>query len=133
MDAEEASRKRLHKVTIGSLKIIPMLLAAITLLNQVLSFFYIDWEIPSYIGGISLLPMAFLYLASYCFRFCSYHRMFLHYIVVCNVLTAYDYYVGIPISGVALLLINLIIAGVFLFIILYLHQKHVRDYKESVT
>lgn len=133
MDAEEASRKRLHKVTIGSLKIIPMLLAAITLLNQVLSFFYIDWEILSYIGGISLLPMAFLYLASYCFKFCSYHRMFLHYIVVCNVLTAYDYYVGIPISGVALLLINLIIAGVFLFIILYLHQKHVRDYKESVT
>ena len=133
MDAEEVSRKRLHKVTIGSLKIIPMLLAAITLLNQVLSFFYIDWEILSYIGGISLLPMAFLYLASYCFKFCSYHRMFLHYIVVCNILTAYDYYVGIPISGVALLLINLIIAGVFLFIILYLHQKHVRDYKESVT
>ena len=133
MDAEEASRKRLHKVTIGSLKIIPMLLAAITLLNQALSFFYIDWEILSYIGGISLLPMAFLYLASYCFRFCSYHRMFLHYIVVCNVLTAYDYYVGIPVSGVALLLINLSIAGVFLFITLYLHQKHVRDYKESVA
>lgn len=133
MDAEEVSRKRLHKVTIGSLKIIPMLLAAITLLNQVLSFFYIDWEILSYIGGISLLPMAFLYLASYCFRFCSYHRMFLHYIVVCNILTAYDYYVGIPISGVVLLLINLIIAGAFLFIILYLHQKHVRGHKESVA
>ena len=133
MDAEEASRKRLHKVTIGSLKIIPMLLAAITLLNQVLSFFYIDWEILSYIGGISLLPMAFLYLASYCFKFCSYHRMFLHYIVVCNILTAYDYYVGIPISGVALLLINLIIAGAFLFITLYLHQKHVRGHKESVA
>ena len=133
MDVEEVSRKRLHKVTIGSLKIIPMLLAAITLLNQVLSFFYIDWEILSYIGGISLLPMAFLYLASYCFKFCSYHRMFLHYIVVCNILTAYDYYVGIPVSGVALLLINLSIAGVFLFITLYLHQKHVRSYKESVA
>ena len=133
MDVEEVSRKRLHKVTIGSLKIIPMLLAAITLLNQVLSFFYIDWEILSYIGGISLLPMAFLYLASYCFKFCSYHRMFLHYIVVCNILTAYDYYVGIPVSGVALLLINLSIVGVFLFITLYLHQKHVRSYKESVA
>lgn len=133
MGAEEVSRKRLHKVTIGSLKIIPMLLAAITLLNQVLSFFYIDWEILSYIGGISLLPMAFLYLASYCFKFCSYHRMFLHYIVVCNILTAYDYYIGIPVSGVALLLINLSIAGVFLFITLYLHQKHVRSYKESVA
>ena len=133
MDAEELSQKRLHKATIGSLKIIPMLLAAITLLNQVLSFFYIDWEILSYIGGISLLPMAFLYLASYCFNFCLYHRMFLHYIVVCNMLTAYDYYIGIPVSGVALLLINLIIAGAFLFITLYLHQKYVRGHKESVA
>lgn len=133
MAVEEASRKRLHKLTIGSLKIIPMLLAVVTLLNQVLSFFYIDWEILSYVGGISLLPMVFLYLSSYCFGFCSYHRMFLHYIVVCDILTAFDYYIGIPISGVALLLVNLSIAGIFLFVILYLHQKHVRCYKKSVT
>ena len=133
MVAGEASRKRLHKLTIGSLKIIPMLLAVVTLLNQILSFFYIDWEILSYIGGVSLLPMVFLYLASYCFGFCSYHRMFLYYIVVYDILTAFDYYIGIPISGVALLLVNLSIAGIFLFIILYLHQKHARHYKESTT
>lgn len=133
MDAGEISRRRLHKITIGSLKIIPMLLAAITLLNQVLSFFYIDWEILSYIGGISLLPMLFLYLASYCFGFCNYHRVFLHYIVICDILTAYDYYIGIPISGIVLLLINLSIAGISLFLALYLHQKHVRSYKESIT
>lgn len=129
----EVSRKRLHKLTIGSLKIIPMLLAVVTLLNQILSFFYIDWEILSYIGGISLLPMVFLYLASYCFGFCNYHRMFLNYVVICDVITIIDYYIGIPISGVALLLVNLSIAGIFLFIILYLHQKHVRCYKESIA
>lgn len=129
----EESSRRIHKLTIGGLKVIPMLLAATTLLNQVLSFFNIDWEILGFIGGISLLPMIFLYLASYCFKFCSYHRMFLHYVVVCDIITLYDYYIGIPVSAITLFLLNLIIAGVFLFIILYLHQKNVRNYKEAAA
>ena len=122
---------RIHKLTVGALKVIPMFLAVTTLLNQTLSFFNIDWEIFGFIGGVSLLPMIFLYLASYCFKFCSYHRMFLHYVVICDLITLYDYYIGIPISSVALFLLNLIIAGITLFIILYLHQKHVKCVKES--
>ena len=115
--------RRLHKITIAALKVIPMLLALTTLLNQTLSFFGIDLEVLGYIGGVSLLPMIFLYIASYCFQFCSYHRMFLHYVVICDIITLIDYYIGIPISSVALFLINLIIAGISIFIILYLHQK----------
>lgn len=126
-----ASSKRLHKLTIGVLKIIPMLLAITTLLNQTLSYFNIDLEVFGYIGGVSLLPMIFLYLASYCFGFCEYHRMFLHYVVVCDIITLIDYYIGIPISSVALFLVNLIVAGITLFLILYLHQKqkHVKCFK----
>ena len=129
------SQRRIHRLTIGALKIIPMLLALTTLLNQILSFFWIDIAAFGYIGGVSLLPMIFLYLASYCFQFCEYHRMFLHYVVVCDIITLIDYYIGIPISSVALFLINLIIAGIALFFILYLHQKetHVRCNKRSVT
>lgn len=129
----EANSKRLHKLTIGTLKVIPMLLAVTTLLNQTLSFFNIDWEILGFVGGVSLLPMIFLYLASYCFKFCSYHRMFLHYVVICDIITLYDYYIGIPISSVTLFLLNLIIAGITLFIILYLHQKHVKCIERPIS
>ena len=129
----EVNSKRLHKLTIGTLKVIPMLLAVTTLLNQTLSFFNIDWEILGFVGGVSLLPMIFLYLASYCFKFCSYHRMFLHYVVICDIITLYDYYIGIPISSVTLFLLNLIIAGVTLFIILYLHQKHVKCIERPIS
>ena len=129
MDAVE--NLRLHKITIGVLKIIPMLLALTTLLNQILSYFGIDLEVLGYIGGVSLLPITFLYLASYCFHFCNYHRMFLHYVVVCDILTLIDYYIGIPISSVLLLLVYLSIAGITLFIILYLHQKHVKCIKSA--
>lgn len=122
MDAEVRLQRRIHKLTIGGLKIIPMLLALVTLLNQVLSAFGIDLQILGYIGGVSLLPLIFLYLASYCFQFCSYHRMFLHYIVICDLITIIDYYIGIPISNASLFAINLIIAGVALFLILYLYR-----------
>ena len=120
---ERLQQKRLHKLTIGVLKIIPMLLALVSLLNCTLSYFDIDLVILSYIGCVSLLPLVFLYLASFCFGFCSYHRMFLHYIVINDVLSSYDYYIGIPVTDIELFLIHIIITGIVLFLVLYLHQK----------
>lgn len=71
--------KLLYKITVIVLKILPMLLAFITLLNSILSYFNIDLVILSYIGGVSLIPILFIYITSYTFKFCEYHRMFLHF------------------------------------------------------
>lgn len=51
------------------LKIIPMIMAFISLLNSTLSYFGIDSVVLSYIGCTSLLSISFIYLASYCFGF----------------------------------------------------------------
>ena len=67
--------KLLYKVTVIVLKILPMLLAFITLLNSILSYFNIDLVILSYIGGVSLITILFIYVASYIFKFCEYHRI----------------------------------------------------------
>ena len=126
MDAEEKSRlasKRLYKVTIEALKIIPMLLSLCALLNTIFSFYGIDTDILSHIGGISLLPLGFLYLVSYVFRFCVYHRLFLDYLLVTDILNLVDFYIGIPISDRGAFGLYLLISGVFLFAILYYHQK----------
>ena len=42
-----------------------MILAFTALLNSILSYFNIDLYILSYIGGISIFTMVFLYLSSY--------------------------------------------------------------------
>lgn len=126
MTAEEKSRlasKRLYKVTIGALKIIPMLLSLCALLNTIFSFYWIDTDILSHIGGISILPLAFLYLVSYVFRFCTYHRLFLDYLFVTDILNIVDFYIGIPISNRWMFGLYLIISGVFLFAILYYYRK----------
>lgn len=134
MDAEGLFlRRSLHKLTIGVLKVIPMLLALISLLNSTLSYFGIDIVLFSYIGCTSLLSLSFIYLASYCFGFCAYHRMFLNYVVVNDLLSIYDYYIGIPVSDIGMFLIHIMITGVFLYIILYLHQKCKNDKSTAKT
>ena len=129
----EAASKSVHKLTIGILKVIPMLLALVSLLNSTLSYFGIDLVILSYLGCTSFLSIAFLYLASYCFGFCEYHRMFLHYVVVNDLLSIYDYYIGIPVSDTELFLIHIMLIGITLYLILYLHQRNARSNKETTT
>ena len=119
MDAERSVAKRWYKLTIGALKVIPMLLTLCAILNMLFDFFGIDSGFLSMIGGISLLPLLFLYLVSYVFKFCIYHRMFLHYLLVSNILIWFDYYIGIPVSNDTLFSIHIFLVGLFLFLVLY--------------
>lgn len=121
---ESLKSKRLYKMELGLLKVLPMLLALVSLVNSILSYFRIDLPILSYIGGISIISMSFLYLSSYVFRFCAYHRMFLHYVVVTWVINIVDYYIGIPVSDLTYLCLQMIVAGIALFLILYLYVKN---------
>ena len=121
--AERLPERRVYKLLIGLLKIIPMLLAITTIAGTMLSFFELNPSILSFIGSVSLFPLIFLYLASYAFRFCIYHRMFLHYIVANNILVYADYFVGIPVINLSLLMIHTILIGIFLFLVLYFHRR----------
>lgn len=124
MEVQGIRNKILYKVELYLLKIIPMLLAGCYLLDTILSYFYIDTSIFSLLGGISIFPLIFLYVSSYVFKFCEYHRMFLHYIVVNDILSWIDYSYGLPFDNLEYLVLHMSIAGIFLFIILYLKQKH---------
>ena len=121
MDVEEGLKsKHLYKLTIYLLKIIPMCIAGCDILNTLFCFYGIDLPIFSYIGGISFLTLVFLYMASYVFRFCFYHRMFLHYVAINNIINIIDfYYIPLP------YIVYFITIGLLLFGILYCHiDKH---------
>lgn len=113
----------LYKLEILFLKIIPMVLAGCFLANTILSYFGIETEVLSYIAGIGILPLLFIYLSSFVFKFCAYHRMFIYYIFTNNIICFIDDRYEIPISCRSYLILHLMVAAIFLFIILYLKFK----------
>ena len=121
---ENLKSKRLYKAFLFLLKILPLLLAIISVLNTVLSFFAIDLVILTYLGGISFLPILFMYLAAFVFRFCVYHRIFLDYTVVSTAITVYDYYVGIPVTDAGIMTLQLVLFFVACVVALIAHLKH---------
>lgn len=128
--AEKFLNKKLYKLELYSAKVVPMLMAGITLANTIFSYFDIDAPILSYIGGVSILVVIKFYITSYTYKFCAYHRMFLHYIVLSTTLSVYDYTYGIPITDRSMFTLQMILAGVSLFIILYLKFKVCSPLKE---
>lgn len=124
MDIQGLRNKRLYRIELYVLKIIPMVLAGLYALNTILSYFGIEWQIFSMLGGISLFPLAFLYISSYTFRFCKYHRMFLHYIVMNDIICWIDYSFTLPITNWEYLMIHLILMFVCIVIIVYLKMKN---------
>lgn len=134
MEKEEKSKqvrsKTLYKFELILLKFIPFILAFVCFLNTVFSYFGIDLEFLAHIGGISLLTLLFLYVSSYVFKFCMYHRLALHYVVINNVLNIYDYYVGVPLDDRNLFILYLVIAFIFLILILIDYVDNNKNYTE---
>ena len=119
MDAEESLSRVLYKAVIVAIKVIPILIATLFLIRSILSCIDVDVTWLSYLCGMSLIPLLFMYLVSYAFKFCTYHRMFLHYIVVNDAINYIDYYIGIPLQYHELLRLHIIIAGIFLLLIIF--------------
>lgn len=122
---EKRVNKEQYKLVLKYIKVIPMLIALCDVLNTITCFLGFDIEIFSFIGGISFLTLAFLYLISYVFKFCIYHRMFLHYILFNNIIGTLEYTVGIPISTQVFITLWSMITGVFMFLILIYYKREV--------
>lgn len=123
MEKEEKLNKIFYRIELYLIKTIPIAIALIALLNTILSYFYIEVPLLSYIGGVSLFELIFLYLSSYVFKFCVYHRLPIHYITINWLLNIYDYYIGISLSNKNLFLMYMIITGITILLILYFKFK----------
>lgn len=117
MIKEEKLSKSLHKILLYSIKAIPVVVAGIYLLNIVLSYLYVDLSFLSYI--VQYLFILLMYLSSFAFRFCAWHRVCIHYILVVLTLNIIDYHFGLPLSDRGLFLLYGIITGIALFGALY--------------
>lgn len=115
--------KTLYKLELLILKSLPILIALCYLLNTILSYFNIDFVLLSVIGGLSLLPIIFILVSSFVFKFCIYHRLPIYYVMISDIISCYDLYIGIPLSNRWLFIVNMIIAGIFIILIVISKAK----------
>ena len=113
-----------YKLTILYLKYITVFIALIDLIHTIFSFFNISVFELQIVCGVSIVTVIFLYLTSYTFGFYKYHRIPIHYVVISNIISCIDYYIGIPATDRQLLCVYLIIFGIFSI-------WYVIDYKKS--
>jgi hypothetical protein len=105
------------------LKLIPISLAILFAANTILGYFGIHFKIFAHI--VIFILISFVYIASYVLKFCEYHRMFLHYIVITYITKCYDYYIGIPLNDFNMLVIYSVIMFFTIVIAIYLKLKHI--------
>lgn len=65
--------------------------------------------------GLVFAPLLFMYLASHVFKFCSYHRLFIYYVIIVELLNVVDWYFTIPYDNPIITIIHDIVT-VLLFI-----------------
>ena len=65
--------------------------------------------------GLVFAPLLFMYLASHVFKFCSYHRLFIYYVIIVELLNVVDWYFTIPYDNQIITIIHDIVT-VLLFI-----------------
>lgn len=124
--AERRLSKYTYKVTLIILKYTPPITALLDLLHTLCSYYDIKADLLSFIGGVSIISIVFIYAASYAFQFCEKHRVPLHYVVISNLIGLYDTYIGIPCSDKQLLSIYLMLTGVFILIYVTANKETIK-------
>lgn len=116
--------KALYKITLYVLKVLPMIMAFSYLVMFVLANTIESFVVVPHIIGTVIAPLVFVYLTSYVFRFCSFHRLFIHYYAFVELLNVTDYYVRIPISDAAITFIHDSVTIVFLIlaVVMYIYK-----------
>lgn len=85
-------KSNLYKLEIVIIKVLPFIIAALYILSTILDYVNLNSTLVNYI--VYFMFFLFLYISSYVFKFCEYHRMPIHYALGINLINIYDVYVG---------------------------------------
>lgn len=123
--------KNLYKLLLVILKGLPMVMASGFIISNTIPNISPELNMIVHVCALIVPQFAFMYLSSYIFRFCSYHRIFFHYILAIQAITVTDWYIGIPISNEEIRQLQYAVTVVFAIIAFCLYIKHRIDMKKS--
>lgn len=119
--------KRLYKLTLIILKALPPIMGVAYFLNFLCAYFgnviVAIFQVLLHYLGLVITPLLFMLISSYVFKFCNYHRMFIYYIAVDELLLITDWYFKLPISNKAICIIHFAISVIFFVIAIGMYIK----------
>lgn len=123
------------KLFLIALKFIPFILAFLYFIGTLLPLFGI-LIYPGFIWGVSLHSFVFILIASYLFKFCFYHRIFLYYAFGVELLNNAKFWFNISATSmipVVLVLLTFFIVCVIALINYLKHNEQVKIIKRRPT
>lgn len=84
--------KEMYKTTLILLKVLPIIMVIAYFLMLVCFYHFPTLMVVPHLLGTVGAPLAFIYITSYVFRFCAFHRIFIHYYAFINVLNVTHHY-----------------------------------------
>lgn len=114
----------IYKLELLCVKFIPIIIGLFNLIDNILAYFDIYLDVIIYVAGTSVLTTIPMYISNLVYKFCKYHRMIIHYILVNKIISIVDNYTTLLGSDFNILLLNIIIAGIFIFLSIYYHWKY---------
>ena len=112
-----------YRLFLFTLKAIPYVIALFYILFTVGCYFGVELNVIGYIASCSVLTWLFLYVSSFVFKFCIYHRLPLYYILLNDIINTIDTYIHLPISTYSFFLLYIWLTGVFVLLYIYLRVK----------
>ena len=108
----------MNKLFILLIKFIPVIQMAGMLINNILYFndIYFISYILDYIIGNSIITTFLLFICSYIFKFCIWHRLIITANLINITIASIDSVYKLPISDITLLIIYHIVAAIFILI-----------------
>jgi hypothetical protein len=112
--------KRIFLIVI---KWIPFIMSLLIVLNLIFDLIGIPTIVFSILGDSSLITVLFILLASFLFQFCVYHRLFIYYILLYDIISWLDYIFIFDLNSKLFISISIIIFVIICIVALYLHIK----------
>ena len=113
--------KYLYKCTLATIKLLPMIMTFSYMLMFIFANTYERLVVIPHILGTVIAPLVLLYLISYLFRYCYFHRMFIHYYAFVELLNVSDYYGCCPINSVYASYLHDVVGIIFIISIIIIY------------
>lgn len=123
MEQTTLHSKSVYKTTVKLLKLLPMIMVVSYFLMLLLFYTADRYIVIPHVLGTVIAPLVFIYLISYVFRYCTFHRMFIHYYAFIQLLNVIGHYHWLPTDGETTTLIHdgvtilFIIGAVIMYVI----------------